>query len=116
KFSADGTGPEGARRASFDFPPTNKERAFRVVDVMREIARERGTTVRRIALAWLLHRPFVTSVIIGAKDQAQLDDNLGAVELSLSDEEQKRLDEVSALPTEYPGWMIERMSGERGPR
>jgi aryl-alcohol dehydrogenase-like predicted oxidoreductase len=113
KFSRDGSGPEGTRRASFDFPPIDKDRAFRVVDVMRAVADEKGTTVPRVALSWILHQPFVTTVIIGAKNDEQLRDNLGATEVTLSAEELKRLDEVSALPKEYPGWMLERQSADR---
>jgi aryl-alcohol dehydrogenase-like predicted oxidoreductase len=113
KFSREGAGPEGTRRAAFDFPPVDKDRAFRVLDVMREIAGEKGTTVPRIALAWVLHQKWVSTVIIGAKDDQQLADNLGAAEVALSAEELKRLDEVSALPKEYPGWMLERQSSER---
>jgi aryl-alcohol dehydrogenase-like predicted oxidoreductase len=107
KFDRAGDGPEGARRASFDFPPVDRERAFSCVDVMRELAKARGVSVARIALAWLLHRPVVMSVIIGAKTIEQLDDNLAATEIKLTDEELERLDRVSALPPEYPGWMIE---------
>lgn len=97
--------PEGARRARFDFPPVDKSRAFAIVDVMREVAAEHETTVPRVALAWLLQQPVVTSVIIGVKTREQLEDNLGAAELSLSAEDMQRLNEVSALPPEYPGWM-----------
>lgn len=115
KYDRDGKGPDGARRANFDFPPINKDRAFDVIDVMREIGDARGVSVARIALAWLLHQPVVTSVIIGAKSVEQLDDNLAATSVTLSAEELKRLDEVSALPAEYPGWMIERQSANRRP-
>ncbi|MBN9058759.1 MAG: aldo/keto reductase, partial [Rhizobiales bacterium] len=113
KYDRDGKGPDGARRASFDFPPINKDRAFDVIDVMREIGDAKGVSVARIALAWLLHQPVVTSVIVGAKSVEQLDDNLAATTVQLSAEELKRLDEVSALPAEYPGWMIERQSTYR---
>jgi aryl-alcohol dehydrogenase-like predicted oxidoreductase len=109
KYTREGSGPEGARRIAFDFPPVNRERVFDCVDVMREIADARGTSVARIALAYVLAKPFVMSVIIGAKNIEQLDDNLAATELRLTAEEMKRLDEVSALPPEYPGWMIEYM-------
>ena len=60
----------------------------------------------RVALAWMLGKPHVTSVIIGAKNEAQLDDNLAAAALSLTSDEARELDEVSALPPEYPGWMV----------
>ena len=116
KFSKDGAGPEGTRRASFDFPPVDKDRAFKVIDVMRAVAADNGTTVPRVALAWILHQRFVTTVIIGAKDDKQLDDNLGAIDVALSAEDLKRLNEASALPPEYPGWMIERQSSDRAPK
>jgi aryl-alcohol dehydrogenase-like predicted oxidoreductase len=115
KYNRDGTGPDGARRVSFDFPPINKDRAFDSVDVMREIAEEIGSTVPQIALAWLLYQPAVTTVIIGAKDTDQLNDNLRAVEVQLSDDHLKRLDEVSQIPAEYPQWMLARQGGGRLP-
>ncbi|WP_404403251.1 aldo/keto reductase [Pelagibacterium halotolerans] len=113
KFDRDGKGPDGARRASFDFPPVDKDRAFDCVDVMRDIADARGVSVARIALAWLLHQDVVTSVIVGAKTVEQLEDNLGATEIELTAEERDRLNTVSALPPEYPGWMIERQNADR---
>ena len=115
KYDREGKGPDGARRSTFDFPPINKDRAYDVIDVMREIGDAKGVSVARIALAWLLHQPVVTSVIIGAKSVEQLDDNLAATTVELSAEELMRLDEVSALPAEYPGWMIERQSANRQP-
>ena len=107
KFTRDGQGPAGARRASFDFPPVNRERVFDCVDVMRTVADAHGVSVARVALAYVLAKPFVTSVIIGAKTLEQLDDNLEAAGLTLTPEELTALDKVSALPPEYPGWMIE---------
>jgi aryl-alcohol dehydrogenase-like predicted oxidoreductase len=115
KYDREGKGPEGSRRATFDFPPVNRDRAFDCVDVMREIGKAHGVSVARVALAWLLHKPVVMSVIIGAKTTEQLDDNLAAVDLKLSAEEMERLDKVSALPPEYPGWMIERQNQNRVP-
>jgi aryl-alcohol dehydrogenase-like predicted oxidoreductase len=113
KFSRDGKGPEGARRTTFDFPPVDRERTFRVIDAMRPIAQAHEASVARVALAWLLHQPHVTSVIIGAKTREQLLDNIAAADLKLTPEQLKTLNEVSALPPEYPGWMLERMSGDR---
>jgi aryl-alcohol dehydrogenase-like predicted oxidoreductase len=107
KFSRDNQKPEGARRSEFDFPLVDKERAWRILDVMWPIAKSHDCTPARIALAWLLTKPVVTSVIIGAKRLDQLEDNLAATELVLSPEERKQLDDVSALPPEYPGWMVE---------
>ncbi|HUO96469.1 MAG TPA: aldo/keto reductase [Steroidobacteraceae bacterium] len=106
KYRAGAPGPEGARRTTFDFPLVDKERAYRCVEAMRPIAERHGATVPQVALAWLLSRPAVTSVIIGAKSMAQLYDNLGAARLTLDAEALKALDEVSALPPEYPGWML----------
>jgi aryl-alcohol dehydrogenase-like predicted oxidoreductase len=116
KFYREGKGPENARRAAFDFPPVDKERAFNVVDVMREIATEHKVSVAKIALSWLLHQPVVTSVIIGVKNETQLTDNLGAPDVKLSAGELARLNEVSALSPEYPGWMLNRQAEDRYPK
>jgi len=108
KYAREGGGPNDARRLTFDFPPVDKDRAFDCIDVMREIADARGVSVARIALAYVLNKSFVMSVIIGAKNTEQLDDNLAATEITLTAEEMARLDAVSALPSEYPGWMLTR--------
>jgi len=115
KFKEDAAGPEGARRSTFDFPPVDRERAFRCVEAMRPIAAAHGVSVARVALAWVLRKPAVTSVIVGAKTLDQLADNLAAGELVLSDAEMTALDEVSRLPREYPGWMFERQTADRLP-
>jgi aryl-alcohol dehydrogenase-like predicted oxidoreductase len=73
---------------------------------MRVIAGAHKTSVARVALAWLLHQPHVTSVIIGAKNDAQLADNLAATSLALTPDDLAKLDTISALPPEYPGWMV----------
>jgi len=104
KFTATTT-PADTRRAQFDFPIVDKPRAFACVDAMRPIATERNVSVAQIALAYLLAKPRVTSVIIGAKTDAQLADNLAAVKIQLTPGELAVLDKVSALPPEYPGWM-----------
>jgi aryl-alcohol dehydrogenase-like predicted oxidoreductase len=106
KYSRDGAGPAEARRTKFDFPVVDKERAFKCIDVMRPIAESQGVSVAQVALAWLLTRPAVSSVIIGAKSADQLKDNIAASEVKLTSEDLKMLDEVSALPPEYPGWML----------
>ena len=74
---------------------------------------EHGVPVAQVALAWLLHQPQVTSVIIGAKRPEQLTENLAATQVALSDSELAALDEVSRLPAEYPGWMFERQGEYR---
>jgi aryl-alcohol dehydrogenase-like predicted oxidoreductase len=106
KYSRENQKPEDSRRSAFDFPIVDKERTWRILDVLRPIAEAHSTSVAGVALAWLLAKPFVTSVIIGAKRLDQLEQNLSAADISLTDEEMRRLDEVSALPPEYPGWMI----------
>ncbi|AKL12920.1 TPA: aldo/keto reductase [Kluyvera intermedia] len=113
KYSRDGKGEEGSRRLEFDFPPVNKDRAFDCIDVMRAIAEAKGVSVAQIALAWLLHQPVVSSVIIGAKRPDQLDDNIAATHIRFTDDELRQLDAVSALPREYPGWMLERQGEYR---
>ncbi len=116
KFGPGSNGPEGARRVAFDFPPVDKDRAWRCIDAMREVGNARGVSVARVALAYVLAKPFVTTVIIGAKTMEQLDDNLEAAKLDLTPGEIKKLDDVSALPSEYPGWMLARQGAERVPQ
>ena len=113
KYDREGNGPDDSRRKSFDFPPVDTERAFDCIDLMREIGASKGASVARIALAWLLHKKHVMSVIIGARSVEQLDDNLAAVDVVLSPEDVERLDTASALPQEYPGWMIARQNEGR---
>ena len=115
KYEIDKPGPEGARRTSFDFPIVDKPRAAVVIAALRAVAAATGLSVSRIALAWLLTRPCVTSVIIGAKKREQLLDNLGASEVQLAPEHIAQLDAASALPPEYPGWMLEWQMRNRRP-
>jgi aryl-alcohol dehydrogenase-like predicted oxidoreductase len=115
KFDPDKKGPADARRAAFDFPPVNMERLPRVLAALRKVAEATGASVARVALAWQLTRPFVTSIIIGAKKKEQLVDNIAATDLRLSAEQVKTLDDASALPIEYPGWMVE-FQNARDPR
>ncbi|MDT3664651.1 aldo/keto reductase [Cronobacter dublinensis] len=104
-----------ARRTHFDFPPVDRDHAWRCVAAMRAIAEARAVSVSQIAIAWLLARPAVTSVIIGAKRLDQLTENLGAVDITLTADELARLDAISALPPHYPAWMIERQEAMRYP-
>lgn len=109
-----GAANEG-RRATFDFPPVDKDRAWACVAAMREVGAKHGASVAEVALAYILAKPFVTSVIIGAKRLEQLDENLKAVKLKLDAEDMAKLDEVSALPPEYPAWMLARQGAGRRP-
>ena len=113
KFTREGAADKGARRAVFDFPPVDKERAYDIIDAMKAIGEARGVSVAQIALAWVLAQRQVSSVIIGAKTEAQLLDNIAATEVKLSAEELATLDKVSALKPEYPGWMLTRQGADR---
>jgi aryl-alcohol dehydrogenase-like predicted oxidoreductase len=113
KYSREDEAAGDGRRANFDFPPVERERGYGVIEAMRPIAASHGVSVAQIALAWLLHQPVVTSVIVGAKRPDQLADNLAAVNVRLSIEELAVLDEASKLPAEYPGWMLERQGEYR---
>ena len=115
KFGPGAPTAEGARRTTFDFPPVEQDRAWACVAAMREVGDSHGVSVARVALAWLLARPHVMSIIVGAKTVAQLEDNLAAVELTLSADEIAKLDAVSELPSEYPQWMLARQ-GDRVPK
>ena len=115
KFTRDKRGDNNSRRTTFDFPPVDKERAYDIIDAMAAIAKAHDASVARVALSWLLQRNGVMSVIIGAKTIEQLDDNLAAADLILSAEEMSRLDQVSALKPEYPGWMLARQGEGRAP-
>src|ERR1700678_822234 len=113
KFSRENQKPEGSRRSEFDFPIVDKERTWRILDVIAPIAKAHNCSPARISLAWLLAKPVVTSIIIGAKRLDQLQDNLAAIELTLTQDELRQLDEVSALPTEYPGWVLQFQGADR---
>ncbi len=113
KFGREQQAEEGSRRTTFDFPPVNKDRAYDCIDAMRSIAKVRDISVAQVALAWLLHQPQVTSVIVGAKRPEQLADNLAATQVVLNEIELAALNKVSQLPAEYPGWMFERQGEYR---
>ena len=115
KYTRDKAKAGDSRRDEFDFPPVNKEKAYDIIDVMIKIGKTHNVSVARVALAWMLKKPGVTSIIIGAKRKDQLEDNIAATELDLTEKEMKQLDEISALPVEYPGWMVERQSQGRWP-
>lgn len=113
KFRRGKPAPEGARRTDFDFPPIDRERAYDAVDVLEEIGGEVGASIPQVALAWLLTRPAVSSVIIGAKKMDQLEDNLGATDVKLEAKHIERLDEVTRPAEIYPAWMVRRQNTGR---
>jgi aryl-alcohol dehydrogenase-like predicted oxidoreductase len=119
KFTRENQKPEDSRRSSFDFPIVDKERTWNILDVLVPIAKSHNASPATVALAYVLAKPFVTSIIIGAKRLDQLHENLAAVDLKLTPDELTQLDKVSALPPEYPGWMLPFQGSNRiepGPR
>jgi aryl-alcohol dehydrogenase-like predicted oxidoreductase len=106
---------EAGRRANFDFPPIDRAKADKIVVAMRDVAKAHGVSVARVALAWVRSKPFVTSTIIGAKTLEQLNDNLQAVSLTLTQDEIATLDEISADRPQYPHWMSKRNNATRVP-
>ena len=115
KYGPGAPGNGEGRRASFNFPPVNEDRAWAAVKLMREIAAKHEVSVATVALGYVLVKPFVMSIIIGASRMEQLEQNLAATELKLDSDDLARLDEVSALPSEYPAWMLERQAAGRRP-
>jgi aryl-alcohol dehydrogenase-like predicted oxidoreductase len=113
KYSRMNQKPADSRRTNYDFPIVDKERAWKILDVMAPIAKAHGCSPARLSIAWLLAKPVVTSVIIGAKRLDQLQDNLAAAELILTQDELRQLDEVSVLPPEYPGWVLPFQGADR---
>lgn len=112
KFTREGADSD-SRRANFDFPPIDKEKAYDLVDVMKEIAAAHEASVAQIALAWVRLQPGITSTIIGAKTQDQLKSNIDSTEIQLSSDDLAKIDSISPLPKQYPGWMVERQSSYR---
>lgn len=115
KYTRENEKAGDSRRDSFDFPPVNKDKAYDIIDVQLEIAKNHNVSAAQVALAWMLKKPGVTSIIIGAKKMSQLKDNVAATELELTSDEIAKLDEISALTPEYPGWMVERQGRARFP-
>jgi aryl-alcohol dehydrogenase-like predicted oxidoreductase len=115
KYGPGAPGNGDGRRNAFNFPPVNEDRAWAAVAVMREIAKKHDVSVATVALGYVLAKPFVMSVIIGASRMDQLEQNLASTQLKLDADDLAKLDEVSALPAEYPGWMLERQTAGRRP-
>jgi len=115
KFDLEHEGPAGARRTAFDFPPVDKVRTKPILGVLRKVAGTMGISPARAALAWLLTKPFVTSIIIGAKTREQLADNLAASDVRLDPVHIAELNAISELPSEYPGWMVGWQDRDRRP-
>jgi aryl-alcohol dehydrogenase-like predicted oxidoreductase len=105
KYTRDNLKDAENRLSGFDAIPFDKETGFALVDIMRGVGKGHGATVAQVALAWLLAKPAVSSVILGASKIGQLNDNLAAADLPLSDEEVATLDRATAPSSTYPGWV-----------
>lgn len=108
-----GQTPDQGRLAAQDIIPVNKEKVFDLLDILHPMAKAKGATVAQLSLAWLLHRPAVTSVIIGANKPEQLTDNIASTNLSFTAEEMQQLDQASQLSKEYPGWVLDATTADR---
>jgi aryl-alcohol dehydrogenase-like predicted oxidoreductase len=109
KYSRQNPQGDGGRLTGFDILPFNRELGYDLLEVMKEIAAAHSATPAQVAIAWLLTRPAVSSVLIGASKPAQLEDNLAAVTWRLTDNELKRLDDLTKVEAIYPNWFIERI-------
>jgi aryl-alcohol dehydrogenase-like predicted oxidoreductase len=106
KYHRENEGKAGGRRDISSFPYVDKEKAWVILDLLRPMAAAKGTTVAQLSLAWLLHQPVVTSIIVGARTTEQLQENLKAVDVTFTAEELSQLEAVSQLAPEYPGWVL----------
>jgi len=117
KIRRDAPQPTEGRLAALGAPiAVDWERLYRIVDVMLAIAGERGVTPAQVAINWVRAKPGVDTVILGARNEAQLRDNLASAAWALREEEMDRLDEASAVPEPYPYWHQQKWAGARNPR
>lgn len=116
KFTRNNEVAGDSRRDTFDFPPVNKTKAYDIIDVLLKIGETHNVSAAQVALAYILKKPAVTSIIIGAKKHEQIMDNIAATKLILTETDMLQLDTISALTPEYPGWMLERQSQGRFPQ
>lgn len=105
KYTRENPTPEGARLNEFKLPPIDVEQGYNVVDAIKPIAQAHDASSAQVAIAWILTKPFISSVIVGANKIHQLEDNLKVVDLTLSASEIDQLDTLTAPPALYPGWM-----------
>jgi aryl-alcohol dehydrogenase-like predicted oxidoreductase len=115
KFRRGEAKPTESRLASLDAPGPVDERLYKIVDALAEIAGQRGVSISQVALNWVTRKPGVDTVIVGARNEQQLTDNLAAANWTLTDAEVERLDEVSALPLPYPYWHQQKFAADRNP-
>jgi aryl-alcohol dehydrogenase-like predicted oxidoreductase len=117
KYSRANPSPAGTRFAEAgQFVPFDKEMGYRVVDVLKDVAAQHGASPARVAISWLLGRPAVSSVIVAARRAEQLEDNIRAVDLQLSEDDVRLLDAVSDPGIPYPKWMVLQLDTAEDPR
>jgi aryl-alcohol dehydrogenase-like predicted oxidoreductase len=116
KYTRDISKAGNSRRDTFDFPPIDKNKAYNIVDTLNEVAKPYAVSVAEIALAWVRVQKGITSTIIGAKNIPQLQDNIQSVKIKLTSSDLEKLDKVSSLVKEYPGWMVEFQEMDRLPK
>ena len=97
--------PEDARRKKFQFPPVDLELGYKAIELLRKIATERGASIAQVAIAWILSKSFISSILVGANKMSHLEDNLQAIDMHLDSGELRELDELTAPQPTYPGWM-----------
>jgi aryl-alcohol dehydrogenase-like predicted oxidoreductase len=112
KYTRENPQGDGGRLTGFDMLPYDREKGYAVVEKLREIAKALNASPAQIALAWLLRKRGVTCILIGANKMTQLDDNLGAVNVQLTEEQMKQLDDLTALPPLYPHWFTARVQDQ----
>ena len=105
KYTRENPVPEDSRRAKFDFPPVDIEHGYAVVDLLKTIAEKYNTSVAQTALAWLLAKPAVSTVIVGATKIDQLKENIGAADIILEEADVMALDDLAPVNVTYPAWM-----------
>lgn len=105
KYTRENPAPRDSRRNSFQIPPVDVEKGYDVVAMLKQIGWNHDASPAQVAIAWLLSKPFISSVIVGASKMTQLDDNLGAADIKLTPEEVAQLDALTAPTPTYPGWM-----------
>jgi len=110
KYTRQNPTGDGGRLSNFDFLPHDRDKTYDVMDRMRAVAAAHGATPAQVALAWILTKPFVSSILLGANKMAQLEDNLGVADLQLSPEEIAELDSLTAPASTYPNWFTDRVA------
>jgi aryl-alcohol dehydrogenase-like predicted oxidoreductase len=110
KYTRQNPKGDGGRSSTFDFLPNDREKVYDVVERVRAIGAAHNASPAQVSLAWMLTRPFVSSILLGANKMAQLEDNLGAVNVRLTPEEIADLDQLTAPAAMYPNWFTDRIT------